>query len=242
MTTQTARVTSTRLLLVRHGEAQGNRELRYLGVTDPPLTATGEEQARRLAEALRGAPLRALYSSPLLRARATAEALARTVAGDDTPPLAPRLEPGLREQDYGAWEGLTFAEAQALTPQAHAAWERGEVDAPPDGESLARLRERSVACATALAERHRGEVIALVSHVGPIKALVCAALGLPAQAARRMWLNPASVCIIDWRLSATLSATLSAGATDAPDPSDVAGILRLFNGGPDLATLAQALR
>ncbi len=240
MTTQTARVTSTRLLLVRHGEAQGNRELRYLGVTDPPLTATGEEQARRLAEALRGAPLRALYSSPLLRARTTAEALAlaRVAANDDAPPLAPQVEVGLREQDYGVWEGLTFAEARALTPQAHDEWERGAVDEPPDGESLARLRERSVACATTLAQRHRGEVIALVSHVGPIKALVCAALGLPTQAARRMWLNPASVCIIDWRLPAAPAA----GDVDPPGPSDVAGVLRLFNGGPDLATLAQALR
>lgn len=221
-----ARPTYTRLLLIRHGEANGNRELRYLGATDAPLTPTGEEQARRLALALAEAPLRALYTSPLLRARTTALALARGALA------APEIEERLREQDYGVWEGLTFAEARARTPQAHADWERGAVDAPPDGESLMDLRQRSVACASALAERHAGEVIALVSHVGPIKALVCAALGLPTQAARRMWLNPASVCIVDWRLTPSGLAT----------PGEAVGVLRLFNGGPDLATLAQALR
>lgn len=223
-----ARPTYTRLLLIRHGEANGNRELRYLGATDAPLTTSGEEQARRLAEALSAAPLRALYTSPLLRARATAEAVALAHGS----PVAPEIEERLREQDYGVWEGLTFAEAHARAPQAHADWERGAVDAPPDGESLTLLRERSVACASALAERHAGEVIALVSHVGPIKALVCATLGLPTQAARRMWLNPASVCIVDWRLTATRLLA----------PAEAAGVLRLFNGGHDLATLAQALR
>ena len=177
--------------------------------------------------------MRALYTSPLLRARATAGALAE--AHVSLPP--PVVEEGLREQHYGVWEGLTFMEARARTPQAHADWERGATDAPPDGESLALLRERSIVCAHALAQRHAGEVIALVSHVGPIKAIVCAALGLPPEAARRMWLTPASVCIVDWRLS-------TAPAESAPDATlrEPAGILRLFNGGPDLATLAQALR
>lgn len=215
----------TRLLLIRHGEASGNHELRYLGATDAPLTASGEAQVARLAEALRLAPLDALYTSPLRRARDTAAALAQGRA----PEPAPQIEERLREQNYGAWEGLTRAEAQARDPLLHAEWERGACDAPPDGESLTLLRERCCACATALAQRHAGAVIALVSHVGPIKAIVCAALGLPAQAARRMWLNPASVCIVDWRL-----------ATSAPDATT--GILRLFNGGLDLATLAQALR
>ncbi|HEX8995508.1 MAG TPA: histidine phosphatase family protein [Ktedonobacterales bacterium] len=211
----------TRLLLIRHGEASGNRELRYLGTTDAPLTASGEEQARRLAEALRDAPMRALYCSPLLRARGTAAAL---LAAE-----APEIEQRLCEQDYGAWEGLTSAEARARDPQLYAEWERGLVDAPPQGESFAQLRTRSVACADALAQRHAGEVIALVSHVGPIKAIICATLGLPIMASRHMWLNPASICIVDWSLSAVHVEM------DKP-----AGILRLFNGGPDLATLALA--
>lgn len=229
------RATYTRLLLIRHGEANGNRELRYLGATDAPLTATGEEQARHLAEALHAAPLRSLYTSPSVRARKTAAAVAARLreAGLGLE-LAPVIEQRLCEQDYGAWEGLTSAEAQARDPQIHADWERGALDAPPAGESLARLRERSIACVDDLARRHAGEVIALVSHVGPIKAIVCAALGLPTQAARRMWLNPASVCIVDWRLTAA-----HAGEAEA---AESAGVLRLFNGGPDFAALAQPLR
>lgn len=224
---------ATRLLLIRHGEANGNQELRYLGATDAALTATGREQAARLADALLMAPLSALYTSPLLRARDTAAALA--LRREPAPPL--QIEERLREQHYGVWEGMTRAEALERDPQIYADWERGATDAPPDGESLALLRERSIVCAHALAQRHAGEVIALVSHVGPIKAIVCAALGLPPEAARRMWLTPASVCIVDWRLS-------TAPAESAPDVTlrEPAGILRLFNGGPDLATLAQALR
>ncbi len=212
----------TRLLLIRHGEASGNRELRYLGATDALLTPTGAEQASRLADALRLAPIGAIYASPLARARATAEALAVV----RNPALTPQLDARLREQDYGAWEGLTRAEAQARDPKAHAAWEAGAEVAPPTGESLDALRARSIDCAQELAQRHAGEVIALVSHVGPIKALVCAALGLPPHAARRMWLTPASVCILDWQ------------AGEHTD--NVAAVLRLFNGKPDLSALAEA--
>lgn len=214
---------AVRLLLIRHGEAEGNREFRYLGDSDAPLTANGREQARLLGESLRGAPLRAIYASPLLRARDTAAALA---LGRE-PALEPQPEDRLREQSYGAWEGLTSAQAQERYPREHAEWERDQRDAPPDGEPLAALRLRSVALACELAQRHSGEVIALVSHVGPIKALICAALGLPTQAARRMWLTPASVCIVDW------------SALTPADELASCGVLRLFNGGPEVAALAQ---
>ncbi len=218
----------TRLLLIRHGEAEGNREYRYLGDTDAPLTSNGQAQARQLAEALLLAPLSAIYVSPLLRARATADAL----AVGRSAPLTPQVEERLREQSYGEWEGLTAQEARALHSLAHAEWERATRDAPPGGESLAALRARSVACASALSARHAGEVVALVSHVGPIKALVCAALGLPMHAARHMWLTPASVCIVDW----------PAAVADDVDEALPLGVLRVFNGGAELATLAQPLR
>lgn len=218
----------TRLLLIRHGEAEGNREFRYLGDTDAPLTSNGQAQAQHLAEELLPAPLSAIYVSPLARARATADALA---AGRGSP-LTPQVDARLREQSYGAWEGLTAQEARAQHSQAHAEWERAARDAPPGGESLTALRARSVACAHALAARHPGEVVALVSHVGPIKALVCAALGLPMHAARHMWLTPASVCIVDW----------PAVASGSEDETQALGVLRVFNGGADLAALAQPLR
>ncbi len=197
----------TRLVLVRHGEAEGNRELRYLGSSDVALTKRGEAQAIQLREALRPFPLRAIYTSPLRRASETAGALA---AERDLTPI-PWAD--LREEDFGVWERLTHAEARERDPDTLAAWDSGADVAPPGGESLTDVRARAVAAADALAGRHSGETIALVSHVGPIKALVCAALGLPVAGARRIWLDPASITVLDWR----------------PAPTGASGTLRIFN-------------
>ena len=197
-----------RFVLVRHGEAAGNRELRYLGATNAPLTERGHAQARQLADALRAYPLAALYSSPLTRARETANAIAAPHG------LVAQVEDDLREGHFGAWENLTRAQVRETDGAALAAWEAGTDVAPPGGESLEAVRARAAACATRLAAPHAGEMVALVSHVGPIKALVCAALGLPAAGALRMWLDPASVCVVDWRIGADETAT---------------GLLRVFN-------------
>jgi broad specificity phosphatase PhoE len=183
-----------RFVLVRHGEAEGNRELRYLGSTDAPLTPRGGEQARQLAAGLRPYRVAAIYSSPLLRARATAQAIGDALG------LEPRVEERLREARYGAWENLTRDEARARDPELLAAWEAGADVAPPDGERLEAVRGRALAAVEEWTTAHAGQVVALVSHVGPIKALLCAALGLPASGSRRMWLDPASICVVDWRI------------------------------------------
>jgi probable phosphoglycerate mutase len=183
---------ATHLILLRHGEAEGNRELRYLGTTDAPLTPEGERQAEQLAHGLAGYPLAAIYTSPLLRAQRTAAIVGAAFA------LRPVIEPALREQNFGAWENRTRAEVHAEAPERLAAWERGE-GPPPDGESLVAVYERVVALADRLATLHANEMVALASHVGPIKALVAAALQLPPTGAHRMWLDTASICVVDWR-------------------------------------------
>ncbi|MCA1669489.1 MAG: histidine phosphatase family protein [Thermomicrobia bacterium] len=199
---------AARFLLVRHGEAEGNRELRYLGASDVALTTRGRQQATLLARALRPLPLRAIYSSPLARARDTAAAVAAETG------LGVTICGELRENDYGAWERLTRVEVSARDAVRLAAWEAGEDVAPPDGERLTDVQARVVACVDALVARHSGEMVVLVSHVGPIKALICAALGLPPTAAHRMWLDPASISTIDWRRAAD---------------GRVSGIMRGFN-------------
>jgi probable phosphoglycerate mutase len=195
-------------VLLRHGEAEGNAELRYLGTTDAPLTARGREQARQLTQAVAVFHLAAIYTSPCRRARETAELVGAATK------LPVVVQSRLREEDYGAWENRTRAEVLAHYPEALAAWEAGDDITPPGGESLAEVQARTVACADTLAEAHAGESVALVSHVGPIKALLCAALGLPLVGARRMWLDPASICVVDWRVAAT---------------GQEAGTLRVFN-------------
>ena len=184
-----------RLILARHGEAQGSREFRFNGSSDVALTPRGAEQAQRLAAALVPFDLAAVYTSPLLRASATAEAIASAAR------LPVETLPDLREQSYGSWERLTAIEARARDPKRFAAWSAGLRIAPPAGESLSVVRRRAVACVTLLAERHPGQTVALVAHVGPIKALLCTALCMPLSGARRLWLDPASYCVVDWRIA-----------------------------------------
>lgn len=182
-----------RLFLVRHGETVSNREMRYLGSSDEPLAESGLLQAGRLAAALAPLPIRAVYASPLRRAADTAS----RVAAARHLPL--RLEPRLREQCFGAWEGLTRAEILAGAGREELLrWETDLGLSPPGGESLAAVQERVLELVADLGREHAGDWIALVSHVGPIKALLCAALAVPLAAARRMFLDPGTLCVVDW--------------------------------------------
>jgi broad specificity phosphatase PhoE len=184
-----------RLFLIRHGESASNRELRYLGSRDEPLTEAGERQAECLAAALSGLPLVAVYASPLQRAEQTGRRIAERLC---LPLLA---EPRLREQRFGEWEGLTRAEVLGrggAERELLLRWERDPDTAPPGGDSLAAVEQRVRALLDDLATAHPGAWVALVSHVGPIKALLCAALAVPLTAARRLFLDPGTLSVIDW--------------------------------------------
>jgi broad specificity phosphatase PhoE len=182
-----------RLLLVRHGEVLANRELRHVGSLDEPLSEVGRRQAEGLAEALAPLPLAALYASPLSRAADTG----RQIGGRLTLPV--RCEPRLAEQRFGEWEGLTRAEIVGRGDgEVLRHWEGDAAVPPPGGEPLVAVQERALELVEELAARHAGEWVALVSHVGPIKTLVCATLGVPLTTARRMFLDPGTVTVIDW--------------------------------------------
>jgi probable phosphoglycerate mutase len=184
-----------RLFLIRHGEAAANTEMRYLGTRDDPLTERGAEQARLLARALAELPIQAVYSSPLSRATATADPIASALG------LPVRPEARLREAAFGEWEGLTRAEVMARGAadcELLARWECDAAAAPPSGESLAEVAGRVRDLVRDLAEGHAGASIALVSHVTPIKALIASALGAPLESARRFFLDPATVSVVDW--------------------------------------------
>lgn len=181
--------TATRTLLLRHGQTAHSVERRFSGVAgDPQLTATGRAQARAAAGMLRSAPFDVVVSSPLRRARETAEVLGREVLVDD----------GFRETDFGQWEGFTFSEIAQRWPDEMQAWLADPTVAPPDGESFAdtevRVRE---ALARTLATYQGGRVV-VVSHVTPIKTMVRIALEAPPSALYRLHLDLASVSTIDW--------------------------------------------
>jgi probable phosphoglycerate mutase len=184
-----------RLFLVRHGESPSNREMRYLGSRDEPLTDLGVRQAECLAAALAGLPLAAVYTSPLQRAAQTGQRIA------DSLRVPLRTEPRLLEQRFGDWEGLTRAEVLGRGGPDRdrlMQWESDPAAAPPGGESLATVDRRVRGLLDDLAATYPGAWVALVSHVGPIKALLCAAMAVPLSAARRLFLDPGTLSVIDW--------------------------------------------
>lgn len=187
--------TELRLFLVRHGETASNREMRYQGSQDEPLTEAGMRQAEGMAADLADLPLAAVYASPLRRATQTAERIATALA---VPLLS---EPRLREQGFGEWEGLSRSEVLGRGEAARREllrWEQDPDAAPPGGESLTAVARRVQELLGDLNAAHPGAWVALVSHVGPIKALLCAALGSPLTTARRLFLDPGTLAVIDW--------------------------------------------
>ena len=187
---------TTRLLLVRHGETLANRDYRYIGVKDEPLSTHGQAQALQLAQAVAIFPVAAVYSSPLQRAYQTAIPIAERHTLE-----ALKLD-ALRECNFGTWEGLSRAEVLARSPQdaRHLQeWERDLAIAPPAGERFADMQRRVCAAVEQLAQAHSAQTIVLVSHVGPIKGLLCAAMGTPLTSSLRIFLDPATISVVDWQ-------------------------------------------
>jgi ribonuclease H / adenosylcobalamin/alpha-ribazole phosphatase len=173
---------------LRHGQTPLSAERRFAGRGDIPLTELGLDQAAAAAAALaeRGA-IDLVLTSPLMRARQTAEAVAQRTGA----PLA--VDDDLAETDFGSWETLTFAEAMARWPTEMAAWMADADAAPPGGESFTAVAKRVDAALDRLLGAHQGETVVVVSHVTPIKTVVCRALLAPSAALFRMHLDVASL-------------------------------------------------
>jgi probable phosphoglycerate mutase len=184
----------TRLVVLRHGETAWNAELRVQGHVDAPLNARGLWQAERLAQALAGEGLAAVYSSDLQRARVTAEAVARA-AGIGVV----HADAGLRERAFGRFEGLTYPEIEQRWPEDARRWRQRETGfAPGGGETLEAFFARCVPAAAAIAARHCGQCIALVAHGGVLDCLYRAATRVGLQAARSWQLGNASINRLLW--------------------------------------------
>ncbi len=183
----------TRFLLLRHGQTALSLERRYSGRGNPPLTDLGREQAARAAKMLAAkSGIAAVVTSPLGRARETAEAAATAL---DVPM---RVVDGLTETDFGAWEGLTFLEAAQRDPQLHARWLGDPALPAPNGESFDQVRERVEAARRDLVALYPGQNIVVVSHVTPIKTLLQLALGVGPSLLYRLHLDLASLSIAEF--------------------------------------------
>ncbi|MEO5795330.1 MAG: histidine phosphatase family protein, partial [Rhodoferax sp.] len=184
---------ATRIIAIRHGETAWNVDSRIQGQLDIPLNDTGRWQAQQLALALAGEPVTTVYASDLLRAFATAQA----VAGALDLPIT--TDVGLRERSFGAFQGHSFAEIEARLPEQALRWrKRDPAFAPEGGECLNDFRDRVLACVNALAARHPGELIAVVAHGGVMDVLYRAATGQGLQAPRTWELGNAAINRLLW--------------------------------------------
>ncbi|WP_328627998.1 bifunctional RNase H/acid phosphatase [Streptomyces sp. NBC_00353] len=193
-------------VLLRHGETALTPEKRFSGSggSDPELSAAGRHQAERVAESLaaRGT-IQEIISSPLRRCRETAATVGARLG------LPVQIEDGLRETDFGAWEGLTFAEVRERYGPDLDAW-LASTRTPPTGggESFAEVARRVSATRDRLTTRHAGRTVLLVTHVTPIKTLARLALGAPPESLFRMELSAASLSAVAYYADGNASLRL----------------------------------
>jgi broad specificity phosphatase PhoE len=160
--------------LVRHGETLQAMQGCFAGDIDPPITDRGRAEADAVARVAAGLGLEALYVSPKLRARMTAEPIERACK------IAPIIVDGLREIAYGAWEGRQESEVEASEPEAFASWSRDPaLFSPPGGESAFAVGARALPVLARARREHANGHVMLVSHKATIRILVCALLDVP---------------------------------------------------------------
>ena len=184
---------ATTTILLRHGDTRLSPEHRFSGLSGEPLSAEGARQAQAAAYRLAsGARIDALVSSPLPRAAATA-----SIVGDELG-LAATPDDDLRETDFGKWEGLTISEIQDRWPEAVIAWQHDPHQAPPGGESFADTACRVNRSCERILRDYRGQTVLVVSHITPIKIMICRALGVPLLTIYRFYLGSACINEVQW--------------------------------------------
>ena len=198
---------STELILIRHGETDWNRELRFQGHIDVPLNDMGHEQARRLG--LRMAKERAqhLVSSDLMRCQQTAAPTSLQLA------LPISTTEALREQHFGAVEGMRADEIQAQHPRAWEDWLKFQEDhAMPEGESARQFHTRILGALKEIVLAHPGQTVLVFTHGGALDMVWRTARGLGLNGPRQSQIpnagfnririadaaDPAGIEIVDW--------------------------------------------
>ncbi|WP_345536877.1 histidine phosphatase family protein [Variovorax defluvii] len=204
---------SIELILIRHGETDWNRELRFQGHIDVPLNDTGHEQARRLGLRMARESAHHLVSSDLMRAQQTAAPAAQQLGLDILTSVA------LREQNFGLVEGMRAEEIQAQHPRAWEDWLKFNEDhAMPEGESTRQFHARVMETLGSLAATHAGKTVIVVTHGGVLDMVWRTARGLGLNGPRRSEIpnagfnrirvadaaRPTAIDILDWADTAHL--------------------------------------
>lgn len=181
----------TRFLLVRHGESTYGARGRFTGREDAPLTDAGRGQAAAVADRIRSQTPAVVLTSPLVRCRDTATAIAgragALVIEDDR----------LLDERLGRWTGLRVDEIEAGWPAELAVWRRDPAAAPPDGESFLQVRERVRPLLTEARQTYRGHTVVLVTHAAVAKMILVTALQVDPVVAYRLRVDTGSLSAVD---------------------------------------------
>ncbi len=173
------------LYMVRHGQTAASRDNRFSGSSDPPLTAAGAAMAEAFAKAYASLTWDTIYTSPMLRARQTADPLCRLVGAQ------PAVEDGLKEIEYGEWEGLEQDEVKARWPEVFEYWADDVASrGTPGGETAFHVAARAMRVVEAIRSRHQHGNVLLVSHKATLRIITCALLGLDVRLFRQRLAQP----------------------------------------------------
>lgn len=189
---------STRVIFIRHGETDFPIDRVYCDdKEEPELNEAGILQAGHAAQCLKGVQIDALYASPCLRTRMTAEVVARGRAH-----VCAIYDDRLRERHFGAWEGMYFSQIERDFPVDYRAWKQDQAAfKPEDGESVYEMAGRAVSAVRDIVTRHVGQTVVVVAHVGPIRVLVTEAMSMPIKSYRQLRIDPASITVVDYGLT-----------------------------------------
>jgi probable phosphoglycerate mutase len=185
---------TTRVIYVRHGKTNFPTDRIYCDDReDPPLNDDGLAQAQAAGELLRSQSVNVIYTSPSSRTRMTADTIARLVE-------APIIQDAtLGERRFGLWEGLYFAEIAQQYARAYQSWRHDPVHYTPDGgETIDDLLGRVTSTMQRIIGEHCGKTIVVVSHVGPIRVCLTAALKIPVQWYRQLRIDYGSLTMVDY--------------------------------------------
>ena len=189
-----------KLYLIRHGETDYNNSLRFQGQTDIPLNQKGIEQAEKAADFFKDIPLQAIYTSTLIRAKTTAEIIARAKG------MELQETDTLREMSFGIWENMNTKDIQKKYAKEWKDFFASPANMKiPQGESMSDVQKRVYPVVQEILDRYQEGDVAFVAHGGIIRVLICTMLGLDLNRAWHLHVGNASItCFYYWGRSYTL--------------------------------------
>lgn len=188
---------STNIIFVRHGQTDFPLDRIYCDdKEDPALNNEGLFQAKSAAVALKQIEISTIYASPAKRTQMTAAEISEVTG------LSVEISPQWVERRFGIWEGLYFHEIEQQYPELYIKWKQDNVGfAPENGETIHDVVKRLEGSLKQLVEKHRGETIVMVSHVGPIRVCLSQSLSIPIENYRQIRVDYASINRVDYGLT-----------------------------------------